>query len=109
MILLTLVIIMYLVGSAGAFLLFYVAMRLRIWRLWYVNLNVNTPGPEYINVNDKLLVGFMVFLPAFTWPVTVPAYVVHRAIVMRGKRRAAYRYADRKMHELGGVNVDEPR
>lgn len=88
---------------------FYLATRLHLWREYYTKLNHYVPGPQYIDFGDKLLALVIAWLTALTWPVSIPAYVIRRAFVMRAKKRAAYAYADRKIRELRGVRIDEPR
>ena len=98
------VIVWYLLFTIAATVPFYIAVRLHLWREYYTKLNDHTPHPTYIDAADKLLAGVVAWLIALVWPMSVPAYVIRRAFVMRAKRRAAYRYADERIRWLRGTH-----
>ena len=83
--------------ATGSFILFYLALRLHMWKTYY-RVTPSTPHARKIDRGDKMLAALFALGLAFIWPISLTAYIVRRHLVARQRHRAAAMYADRMTH-----------
>jgi hypothetical protein len=82
--------------AGGSFILFYLALRLHMWREYY-RFSKITPHARKIDRGDKILAALFATGLALIWPISLTMYLIRRHLIAQRRRRIAGAYADRMM------------